>query len=135
MANREGKLRDLSAREEQKRLTKAELLRPRRVKDEQYIAGLDGTVLLQSISHAQRQELRDKAGFGTETFDEDLFTMLSIVESIVDPKLTVEDLEALRKQDATIIDEFIVYISTLNMMGRSETLKKESDPIQSSDSV
>lgn len=135
MANREGKLRDLSAREEQKRLTKEELLRPRRVTDEQYIAGLDGTVMLRSISHAQRQELREKAGFGTDNFDEDVFTMLSIVESIVDPKITVEDLEALREQDATVIDELIVYISTLNMMGRSENLKKESDPIQSSDLV
>jgi len=60
---------------------------------------------------------------------------LSIIESIVDPKLTREDLEALREQDATIIDEFVVYISTINMMGRAENLKKESSPIQSSDSA
>lgn len=135
MAGREGKLRDLSAREEQKRLTKEELLRPRRVIDDQYIAGLDGTVSLQSISHRQRQELREKAGFGTDKFNDDEFTMLSIVESIIDPKLTIEDLEALRDQDATVIDELIVYISAINMMGRAESLKKESDPIQNLDSV
>lgn len=135
MANREGKLRDLSAREEQRKLSKEELLRPRKVVEEQFIPGLGGTVTLQSISHRQRQEFREASKFGTAEFDEDRFTLLSIVASVVDPALTLEDVEALKDQDATVIDELIVFISSLNMLGRSEELKKGSKPIKSSDSV
>lgn len=135
MASREGKLRDLSAREEQRKLSKAELLRPRKVVEETFINSLGGTITLQSLSHGRRQEIRQAAGFDTPEFDEDKFTMLSIVASIVDPEMTLDDLQALHDQDASVIDELIVKISVLNLLGRTEDLKKESEPIQSLDSV
>jgi len=135
MAGREGKLQDLSAREGQKRLSKADLLRPRLVEEDVEIVSLGGTVRIKSISHEARQRIREESGFGTPSFDEDRFTMLSIIESITDPVLTEEDLGELRKQDASVIDELIVVISTLNLLGQTDNLKKESETTQNFDSV
>ncbi len=135
MAGREGKQKELEARGEQRRLSKAELLRPRIVEEDININSLGGKVLVKSMSHEARLRIREQCGFNTPQFDEDRFTMLSIMESIIDPQLTEEDLVELRKQDANVIDEIIVQISMLNMLGRTEELKKESEPTQNSDSA
>lgn len=132
---REGKIHDLGAREEQRRLSKTELLRPRMVEEDVFIHSMGGTVTLRSISHEARQRIRDQAGFMTQEFDEDKFTMLSIVESVIDPDLQEEDVEELRKQDASVIDELVLAVSTLNLLGRSEDLKKESETTTNLDSV
>jgi hypothetical protein len=135
MAGREGKLQDLESREEQRKLSKQELLRPRLIEEDVFVTSLGGTVTLRSISHEARQRIREQCGFMTEKFDEDKFTMLSLVESIIDPQLTVEDIEELRKQDASVIDELVVQVSTLNMLGRTTDLKKESETTPSLDLV
>lgn len=122
MTGAEAKLRDLSAREEQRRLSKADLLRPRIVQKTEFIESLGGEVVLQSLSHAARQELRERAKVGTPEFDEDLFSMLVIVHSLVEPKLEEEDIKTLREQDATILDDISMRITMLNMMGRGEEL-------------
>ncbi len=127
-------LRDLSQREEQRRLSKEELLRPRIVNRTEFIEGLGGEIVIRSLSQRQRQDLRSRSKFGTAEFNEDLLTDLSIIESIVDPKLTEADLEAIRDQDAAVYDEIVMRISLLNMMGRTDELKKDSNETPSSDS-
>lgn len=134
MAGREGKLQALSAREEQQRLSKEELLRPRHITETVFMNSLGGEVVFQSMTHRVRKEIQDETKAGTPEFDDDLMTMLSIVESVVEPKLTRDDIEKLREQDASIIDEFSLHIATLNMFGRGEELKKESDETPNSDS-
>lgn len=135
MSGNAPKLRALEAQDEQRRLSKEELLRPRKVKDEVSIPQLGGTVEIQSLSHRQRRELQQKAGFGTDDFDEDKLTFLGIVESVVDPKLTVEDVAALAEQDYAIIDALSTYITHLNLFGAAGDLGKGSRPSQNSDSA
>ena len=124
-AGRESKLRDLSAREEQRRLSRDDLLRPRIIEKTQFIESLGGEVVVRSLSHELRQRLREQSGAGGAEFDEDKFTMLIIVNSVVDPKLTESDIEELRKQDASVIDELSLHLTMLNMMGRTEELGKD----------
>jgi len=122
----EAKIRALQAQEEQRRLSKEELLRPRIIEEEQEIEAMGGTVLLRSLSHKQRQEIREKTNFGKPDFDEELFTTLSIIESFVDPKLTIEDVGAIRELSAGVYDDLVMRISLLNLLGRTEDLKKDS---------
>jgi len=128
------RLKALENEETQRKLSKEELLRPRIVEKEEFIDGLGGTVTLRSLSHARRQEIRTKSGFQTSEWNEDLFTSLGIVYSVVDPKLTEEDIEKLREQDSSVYDELVLKITMLNMLGRADDLKKESSETQSSDS-
>lgn len=123
-------LEALSAREDQRHVSKEELLRPRKVTEEVEISGLDGVVTIRSLSFTKRQEIQKKSKVGTEEFDSDFMTMLSIKESLVDPELTEEDLVKLKEQDASIIDELSVAISMLNLTGRSSELKKGSKKTQ-----
>lgn len=127
MAGREGTLKALETQESQRRLSKEELLRPRIVERTEYIDGLGGEIVVRSLSHAQRQEVHKRAGVGTPEFDDDLLTCLTIVESLVEPKIEESDLEALRQQDVTIFDEIVLKLTMLNMMGRTEELKKDSE--------
>ena len=131
---RESHLKSLEAQESQRRLSKEEMLRARIVEKEEFIEGLGGTVLLRSLSHEARQEIRTKSGFQTPNWDEDLFTSLGIVYSVIDPKLTEEDIAELRKQDSQIYDDLVLKITMLNMLGRTEELKKESSETPNSDS-
>lgn len=128
---KEAKIHSLESREEQHRLSKEELLRPRIVEEEQEVEALGGTIVLRSLSHKQRQIIREKANFGKSDFDEELFTTLSIIDSIVDPKLSVEDIEALREQSAAVYDDLVMRVSFLNLLGKTDDLKKDSNPTQS----
>jgi hypothetical protein len=128
------RLSALKAGGEQRRLSKEELLKPRIAEEDVFIAGLGGTVRLRSISHRARQEIRTASGFGTAEWDEDKMTMLSIVHSVIDPKITEEDLTAFADQDATVVDELIMRIGLLNMLGQVDELGKESRRTESSDS-
>jgi hypothetical protein len=122
----EARINDISAREEQRRLSKEELLRPRVYEKDEFIEALGGTVRIRSLTHAMRSEIRQKAGFGTKDWDEDRFTSLGIIFSIVDPKLTEEDVESLRQVDAGVYDELVLRISMMNMLGHQEELGKDS---------
>lgn len=122
----------LQAKEQQRRLSKAELLQPRIVEKEVPLESMGGAVVvLKSLSHAERQMIRSEAGLGTPEWDEEKFTMLSIVTSLVDPKLEMSDLDDLKKQNAGVIDELVTQITFLNMLGQAGELKKESSEIPS----
>lgn len=130
-SGREAKVHALQAMDEQRRLSKEELLRPRIIEEEQEIESLGGTVVLRSLSHKQRQEIRQQSNFGKPEFDEELFTTLTIIESLVDPKLAAEDIEALRSQSAAVYDDLVMRISFLNLLGKTDDLKKDSSPTKS----
>lgn len=121
----------LKGREQQRRLSKEDLLQPRILKQEVFLESLQGSVVLKSLSHAERQRVRTEAGLGTDAWDEDQFTLLTIVASVEDPKLSLEDVEALKAQDAAVIDELVTQITFLNMLGQAGELKKESSEIPS----
>jgi hypothetical protein len=127
MAGSQARLKALTAQEMQKRVSKEQLLTPRQLEEEVTLESLGGTVRIRSLSHAQRQDIQGKC-MNPETgqYDTDKMTMLSLVEAVVEPDLTEEDIESLRKQDASIIDELQVAIASLNLMGRAGDLKKES---------
>src|SRR5687768_12887522 len=90
--------RALHVAEAQRRLSREELLRPRIHTKEVEIESLGGKVLLKSLSHGKRQEINARSRFGTEEFDAGTMTLLSILESVVEPKLTPEDIEQLAEQ-------------------------------------
>lgn len=118
-----------------KRISKEHLLTPKIIEREVEIDALGGTVMLRSLTHAQRREIQDKCGFRTDKFDENQMTLLSIQYALVDPVLTEEDLEALNNQDYSVIDQLSLEISMMNFMGRAEEVKKESEETPSSDSA
>jgi hypothetical protein len=124
----------LSQREEQRRLSKEELLQPRIREQDVEITGLGGTVRLRSFSHRTRLEVREKAGYGTPQYDENRYTNLCIVHALLEPKLIEEDIDALQDQDQSIYDELVLHISVLNFMGQAGDLKKGSNEILNSDS-
>jgi len=126
MPGREGTLKALESESEQRRLSKEELLRPRIQEKTEFIDGLGGEIVIRSLSHRQRQEIHARAGVGKPDYDDDLLTCLTIVESLVDPKLEESDIQALKEQDVTVFDEIVLKLSLLNMMGRTEVLKKDS---------
>jgi hypothetical protein len=125
MSGSGAKVQELKRREEQSRLSKEELLRPRIVERDEYIESLGGNIRIRSLSHAARQEIRARAKFNTNEWDEDLFTNLTIVYSLVDPALTDDDITKLREQDASVYDEIVLKLTMLNMLGRTEDLKKD----------
>lgn len=134
MSGSANKVAQLRAQDEQRRLSREELLSVHRVEEEFFVKGLGGTVMLQSLTHRERQEIRQKAQVGTPEYDESLLEMLSIVNAVKDPVLTLDDVEKLRDQDSTIIDELTLEISMMNMMGREQHLGKVSRTAQSPDS-
>lgn len=119
----EGQIKDLQAREAQRKASREDLLRPRRFKEEVFVEGIQATVTLQSLSQEKRQEVQEKARVNGE-MDAELAGLLTIVASVVDPELTLADVEALKQQDAAVIDELHVHIAQMNMMGKHEELKK-----------
>jgi hypothetical protein len=132
---KEAKLRALEAQEQQRRLTREEVLKPRIRQEEVPIAGLGGTVLLRGITHGLRNDLRKQAKYGTPEYDDDLFTRLYIVHSIVDPPMTLEDVETLKEQDSVVFDELVLQINVFGLAGAAETLKKDSKLTQNNGSL
>lgn len=134
MTGNSSKVAQLRAQEEQRRLSREDLLSVHRVEQVHEVPDLGGVVVLQSLTHRERQKLRDETKAGTPEYDEGLMEVLSIVASLKEPKLTQEDVEALRDQDSTIIDGLVMEITFLNMSGRKD-LGKESSQTQNSDSA
>lgn len=124
----------LKKQEAQRRLSKEDLLQPRIVEKEVILESLGGTVLIRSLSHADRAEIRSEAGWGTEAWDEGKFTLGAILRSLKDPQLNEDDLKALEAQHHGIVDELEMHITLLNMLGKAADLKKESSETPSSDS-
>lgn len=129
------KVAQLRAQEEQRRLSKEELLSVHRHQDVVPIPELGGAVVIQSLTYRERREIREKAKVGTPEYDEDLMETLSIIKSCIDPPLDEKDLERLKDQDSTIIDTLSLAVGFLNMPGRGESsLGKDSRPMENSDS-
>lgn len=124
----------LQQKEQQRRVSRSELLKPKITEEDVYIKRLDGTVKLRSLSQEKRRIIREGCGANTPDYSQDKFELLSIVHSVVDPKLNENDVEELKEQDGGIIDELVVAIQMLNTFGNIEQLKNSLSEIQSSDS-
>lgn len=131
MAN-SAELKAVAAQEEQRRLSKQQLLQAHIVEKEVEIDGI-GTIQVRSLSHKLRQELREKAGFGTEEFSDEKLTDLIIVHSIIDPDLSESDIPALHGWSTDVYDAVVTELTLLNMLGQRKDLKKGSSQTQNSD--
>lgn len=128
------KLAAVAQNEEKRRMSKSELLQSRIREEETEIDGMEGTVLLRSLSIGARSELRERTHWGTEQFDEDEFTLLLVVHSIKDPQLTEKDIETLKEMDQSVYEMLVLKISLLNMPSVKRDLPKESEPTGNSGS-
>jgi hypothetical protein len=125
----------LQAREEQKRASREDLISVHTREEEVPLASLDGaTVVIRSLTARQRRELRDRAGWQSDDWDEERFTALCVVASLVDPVLTEDDIESLMDQEASLWDELTLSVSLINLpspkMGVKD-LGKDSSPTES----
>jgi len=131
---REARVQALRAQDEQRRLSREQFLQPRIREEEVTVAGLGGTVVLRGITHGLRNDLRKQAKFSTPEYDDDLFTRLVMVHTIVDPELTIEDIEALMEQDSVVFDELVMHINIFALSATADALKKGSKQTPNSDS-
>jgi len=122
---REAREKFLEQQSLQRRLSKEEFLQPRIHQEELDLPALGGQVIIRSLSHAERMEIRQRAKFGTPDYDDDLFTNLCIVKSLVDPELTEADADQLRQLNAVVYDQLVMAISTFNLLGGAGELKKD----------
>lgn len=125
----------LEAQDLQRRLSKQEFLRPQIHEDDVPILSLGGSVRVRSLTHRTRSELRQRAKFGTPDYDDDLFTDLVIIHSIIDPQLSEADIEQMKEQNFVVYDELIQALSMFNLLGATGNLKKDSSETQNSDSA
>lgn len=136
MTGKASQLKAVEAQEAQRRLSKEELLNPRIREERVFISDLGGEIVLRSLSYAKRAELRSRCGFGSEeTWDDEQFTLLCIVHSVIDPDLTEDDIPAIKEWDQGVFDDMVLKVTLLNMLGHTESLKKESPTTESSDSA
>ena len=136
MAGSEPRERAVQAQAEQRRLSKEQLLRPHLREEDVNLLSLGGTIRVRSLSHRVRQELRQKAKFNTPEYDDDLFTELVIVHSIVDPQFTLEEVEQFKDQNFVVWDEIITQLSMFNLLDAAGgELKKGSSETPNSDSA
>jgi len=136
MAGSEAQEKAVQAQAEQRRLSKEELLRPQIREDDMPLLSLGGTIKVRSLSHRTRQDLRQQAKFNTPEYDDDLFTELVIVHSIIDPQFTLEDIEQFKDQNFVVWDELITQLSMFNLLDAAGgELKKGSSETQNSDSA
>lgn len=131
----EARQKALEAQAEQRRLSKADLLRPQIREEDIPLISLGGTVRVRSLSHQVRQELRQKAKFNTPEYDDDLFTELVIQHSIIDPGFTYDEIVQFREQNFVVWDEIITQLSMFNLLDAAGgELKKDSSETPNSDS-
>jgi hypothetical protein len=136
MAGSEAQEKAVQAQAEQRRLSKELLLRPQIREDDIHLISLGGTVRIRSLSHRVRQDLRQQAKFNTPEYDDDLFTQLVIVHSIIDPQLTIEEVEQFKDQNFVVWDEIITQLSMFNLLDAAGgELKKGSSASPNSDSA
>jgi hypothetical protein len=136
MAGSEAREQAVEAQAEQRRLSKEQLLRPQIREEDIHLISLGGTVRVRSLSHRVRQDLRQRAKFNTPDYNDDLFTELVIIHSIVDPQLTLEEVEQFRDQNFAVWDEIITQLSMFNLLDAAGgELKKGSSETPNSDSA
>lgn len=136
MAGAEARQKALEAQAEQRRLSKEQLLQPQIREDDIPLLSLGGSIRVRSMTHRTRQELRQKAKFNTPEYDDDLFTELVIVHSIIDPEFTLEDCEQLKDQNFVVWDEIITQLTMFNLLDAAGgELKKGSSETTNSDSA
>jgi hypothetical protein len=93
-------------------------------------------IRVRSLSHRVRQDIRQQAKFNTPDYDDDLFTELVIVNSIIDPQFTLEEVEQFKDQNFVVWDEIITQLSMFNLLDAAGgELKKGSSENQNSDSA
>lgn len=132
-------MKAVEAQSEQRRLSREQFLQTKIRQEEVEIPGLGGTVLLQSVSHSVRRRLREEASpkdavSGEPRYDDDLFTKLYIAESIIDPELTLEDVERLDQMNSVVFDQIIMAITLFNTTDAVAQAKKDSSTSPSSGS-
>lgn len=136
MAGSEARQKAVQAQAEQRRLSKEQLLRPQIREDDMPLLSLGGSIRVRSLTHRVRQELRQQAKFNTPEYDDDLFTELVIINSIIDPQLTLEEVEQFKDQNFVVWDEIITQLSMFNLLDAAGgELKKGSSETQNSDSA
>jgi hypothetical protein len=131
----EAKLHNLRTQDAQRHLSREQFLTPRNLRQTVEIERLGGSIVIRSMSLETRERIKKECGFGSATWDDQRFTLMTIVESIAEPKLALDDLEALQKQDAEVIDEIVLAISMLNLTGKAEEVKKDYEPTETLDSL
>lgn len=139
MTGSAARVAQLNQAEEQRRVSREDLITVHFREEEVEIAAFDGALItLRSMTTRRRRELRDRAGFGSDEWDDDLFTALCVVECIVDPALTEADVQAIMDQDVGLWDELTLHVSLINMPSQRKTVKdlgKDSSPTENSDSA
>lgn len=116
----------LHVAEEQRMASRDLLLRPHTKRDEVLIESLGASIRIKSISFEKREAIQDLCKFGTEAFDQVKYTALMMIECIEEPKLTKEDVDAIRKQDIRVIDEISTQIAFVNLPGGDADEGKDS---------
>lgn len=112
-------LHSLEQGKEQKRLTREQFLQTRISEQTVFIDSMGGEIVMRSLSVKARRELRLKAS-PEGVYDDDLFTRLVIVHSIIDPPISDVDLAQLEEQDGRVFDEVVLKITMLNSFGVGE---------------
>jgi hypothetical protein len=136
MGGSEAQEKAVQAQAEQRRLSKEQMLRPQIREEEIPLLSLGGTILVRSMSHRTRSELRQQAKFQTPEYDDDLFTELVIINSIIDPQFTLEEVQQFKDQNFVVWDEIITQLSMFNLLDAAGgELKKGSSETQNSDSA
>lgn len=126
----------VQAEAEQRRLSKEEFLQPRIHEEDIELQGFGGVVRVRSLSVRQRKELREQCGFGKDdTWDEDKFTKLMIRETLIEPQLTLEDVEQLEEMNMVLYDQLVSEITVFNVIGKVDEAKKGSKKIRNTGSV
>lgn len=114
--------------------SREELLTPRRNEEVVFVRTLGVSVRMRSLSRKARDELERQAKVDGR-YSQGRHELLILAHCIVDPDLSVSDVEALEEQDTAILDELSLHLNALNFRGKGEELKKASSPIPSSGSV
>jgi hypothetical protein len=123
MANK--KVSDLSARQAQQklaRLSREQFITPH-VKEEEFELEGFGTVLLRNLTVKQRRKVNELAKVAQDGYDPVRHTLIGIKFCMIDPQLTLEDLEELEEQDATIIDRLDAKIGQMNNVGAAPDMQ------------
>jgi len=131
VSGNQAKVQELRQQEEQRRLSREDMLSARILEESYFIEALGGTVLIKSLSLRERTTIRKAAKANTPEFDEELLEVLSIIYSVKDPALTEEDVDAIRDMDSNIIDELNLHISIMNMAGYSGKDSREMENFDS----
>lgn len=119
MSDSNGALHAVEQSNAQKRLNREQFLQSRIVEKTVPINSMGGEIVIRSMSVKARKELRAKASPDGQ-YDDDLFTRLVIVHSLVDPQLEESDIEAIQEQNGQVFDEVVLAVTMLNTFGAGE---------------